>query len=198
MERGATSPFRHQRGLAGATRDDGVGHCHPVGAWRSGGPVKTPNAVSNEPGAVHDRPGQGPRHCARRSDRVRPVERACEHHHIDPFADLQALLRRLGPRRTRSGQTRSGAVPLPTPRDPGPIRGRSRLCRRSVRPRRGRIRSGAAPLAHEVGATRPGPRTACALPRLRTTEHPGACSRAEIPARRKSAGAGRLLSRGLR
>jgi len=54
----------------------------------------------------------GPKRATRLSARVRPVERTCEHHHIDPFADLQGLLRRLGPRRTRSGQTRSGAAPL--------------------------------------------------------------------------------------
>jgi hypothetical protein len=59
--------------LPGAPWDDGFRHGHPVGAWRLGGPVKTPNAVSDEPGAVHDRPGQSPRHCARRSDRPKQV-----------------------------------------------------------------------------------------------------------------------------
>src|SRR5262249_61402193 len=45
--RGAASLSGYQGGLAGATWDHGVGHHQPVGAWRSGGPVKTPNAVSN-------------------------------------------------------------------------------------------------------------------------------------------------------
>jgi hypothetical protein len=37
----------------GPTWDDGVGHCDPIGAWRSGGPVNTLNAVSNRSRAVH-------------------------------------------------------------------------------------------------------------------------------------------------
>ena len=65
-ERGMASgaaPLPHTReALPGSTWDDGVGHCDPIGAWRSGGPVNTLNAVSNQPRAVHDRPGQSPRH----------------------------------------------------------------------------------------------------------------------------------------